>query len=135
MCCLRCLPKIHFSTQRFKFSQTVQTRKQKGVYDIPVKPPRCVSVNKPYTSQQFHLFCKTCKTPLHPNNNAIIFVPKRTCLFLGGNGRGSKQTRVGEEGDKGVLRTHTRGTRLYITSVYAIRRTDIYSDRLRKISQ
>lgn len=82
LCCLRCLPKIHFSTQRFKLSQTVQTRKQKGVYDIPVKPPRCWSVKQTVHITAVPLVLQACKTPLHPNNNAIIFVPKRTCIYV-----------------------------------------------------
>ena len=76
----------------------------------------------------------------HWKNTVLRDFPtfSRTCIFfiLGGqwtwnSNQGLEKRETKEESQK----THTLGTKRYTTSIYAIRRTDIYSDRLRKNSR
>ena len=81
--------------------------------------------------QQFHLFCNTCKTPMWPKNKAIIFVPKRTCLFFGNKGRGQQRVITNPKQKREVEKRDTQYARnkININHAHSIRRSGIYSDR------
>ena len=81
--------------------------------------------------QQFHLFCNTCKTPMWPKNKAIIFVPKRTCLFFGNKGRGQQRVITNPKQKREVEKRDTQYARnkINVNHAHAIRRSGIYSDR------